>query len=160
MAAVHEKQMKLIEIHADGSLSCDVELNDFSRAVLDQTVSFYERTEFQPPWIGYLGVKDDQVICVGGFKSSPQDGRVEIAYATMPGQEGQGYATSIAQELVALAIRHDPRLIVFAQTLPEENASVTVLKRLGFRYVGIVEHPEDGSVWEWELLPSLPDQAN
>lgn len=39
----------------------------------------------------------------------------------------------------------------FSQTLPEENASTSILKKLGFRLVGTVEHPEDGPVWEWEL---------
>jgi len=35
--------------------------------------------------------------------------------------------------------------------LPEENASTSVLKKLRFRLVGTVEHPEDGLVWEWQL---------
>jgi [ribosomal protein S5]-alanine N-acetyltransferase len=40
---------------------------------------------------------------------------------------------------------------VAAQTLPEESASTSVLKKLGFRLVGQVEHPEDMPVWEWQL---------
>jgi hypothetical protein len=40
---------------------------------------------------------------------------------------------------------------VAAQTLPEENASTSVLKKLQFSFVGSVEHPEDGLVWEWQL---------
>jgi len=34
---------------------------------------------------------------------------------------------------------------------PEENASTSVLKKLRFRLVGAVQHPEDGLVWEWQL---------
>jgi hypothetical protein len=41
--------------------------------------------------------------------------------------------------------------MVFAQTLPEENASTAILKKLGFTLVGSVQHPDDGTVWEWEL---------
>jgi hypothetical protein len=40
---------------------------------------------------------------------------------------------------------------VAAQTLPEENASTSVLQKLRFRLVGSVEHSEDGLVWEWQL---------
>jgi hypothetical protein len=40
---------------------------------------------------------------------------------------------------------------VAAQTLPEENASTSILKKLKFSFVGSVEHPEDGLVWEWQL---------
>jgi hypothetical protein len=40
---------------------------------------------------------------------------------------------------------------VTAQTLPEENPSTSVLRKLNFRMVGSVEHPEDGLVWEWQL---------
>ena len=42
-------------------------------------------------------------------------------------------------------------MTVFAQTLPEESASTSILRKLGFRLLGRVEHPEDGPVWEWEL---------
>jgi hypothetical protein len=42
-------------------------------------------------------------------------------------------------------------VIVAAQTLPEENASTTVLKKLRFRLVDILDHPEDGLIWEWQL---------
>ena len=86
-----------------------------------------------------------------GFKSSPVAGRVEIAYGTFPGHEGRGFATTMARELVQISRQEDTSLTVTAQTLPEENASTSILKKLGFTLVGPVEHPEDGTVWEWEL---------
>jgi [ribosomal protein S5]-alanine N-acetyltransferase len=54
-------------------------------------------------------------------------------------------------ELIRLALDKLPAVTVAAQTLPEENASTSVLKKLRFRIVGTVEHPEDGLVWEWQL---------
>lgn len=39
-----------------------------------------------------------------GFKSSPDQGRVEIAYFTFPDFEGRGLATAMAGELLAIAI--------------------------------------------------------
>jgi [ribosomal protein S5]-alanine N-acetyltransferase len=44
-----------------------------------------------------------------------------------------------------------PAVTLAAQTLPEENASTSVLKKLGFCLAGTLEHPEDGQVWEWHL---------
>jgi RimJ/RimL family protein N-acetyltransferase len=43
---------------------------------------------------------------------------------------------------------------VAAQTLPERNASHRVLEKLGFEAVETVDHPEDGMVLEWQLMPS------
>jgi len=37
------------------------------------------------------------------------------------------------------------------QTLPEESASTTVLRKLGFQLVAELEYPEDGKVREWWL---------
>jgi ribosomal-protein-alanine N-acetyltransferase len=63
----------------------------------------------------------------------------------------------MASELIRLATEKTPRLIVAAQTLPEENASTYVLKKLGFTKVGELEHPEDGLVWEWQLSSAARD---
>jgi RimJ/RimL family protein N-acetyltransferase len=42
-----------------------------------------------------------------------------------------------------------PRICVTAQTLPEENASMRVLRKLGFVLKGSVIDREDGTVWKW-----------
>jgi RimJ/RimL family protein N-acetyltransferase len=57
----------------------------------------------------------------------------------------------MASELIRLATNKMPALTVAAQTLPEENASTAILKKLRFRFAGVLEHPEDGQVWEWQL---------
>jgi hypothetical protein len=57
----------------------------------------------------------------------------------------------MAGALVAIAASHDPAVLVTAQTLCERNASHRVLEKLGFRDIGTVEHPQDGTVLEWEL---------
>jgi ribosomal-protein-alanine N-acetyltransferase len=114
----------------------------------------YARVGFHKPWIGYL-VHNDSNHCVGtcGYKSAPQSGRVEIAYFTFPQFEGLGVATVMTRHLVSLALNTDPKLKVFAQTLPEKNASTSVLNKNDFKYIGEVIHPEDGLVWEWEHSP-------
>lgn len=65
-------------------------------------------------------------------------------------------ATALATELVQIAREEDASLTVFAQTLPEESASTSILKKLGFQMMRTVDHPEDGLVWEWELPAEVP----
>lgn len=148
--------MKLIEIGENGSLLRDVALDDFLREVIEATVAHYQRTGFVLPWIGYVGVEVGVPVGVCGFKGPPADGRVEIAYGTAPGHEGKGVATALASELVKIARTMDSSLTVFAQTLPQESASTSILKKIGFVMTGSVDHPDDGLVWEWELPMNVP----
>jgi|GEM_PF-109349 len=144
--------MKLLQISENGILPETVVTDDFLQEVIEATVALYQHTGFVPPWIGYVGVDGKVPLGVCGFKGPPADGRVEIAYGTAPGHEGKGVATALARELVKIARMTDDKLNVIAQTLPEENASTGILKKLGFRMTGTVEHPDDGPVWEWELV--------
>lgn len=48
------------------------------------------------------------------------------------------------------------KVLIAAQTLPQEGASTTILPRLGFTLVGTVDYPEDGPVWEWQLPGNAP----
>ena len=148
--------MKLIEIVETGGLPAEVALNDFLREVVNEVVAHYGRIAFVPPWLCFVGLEDGDPVAVGGFKSQPVEGRVEIAYGTVPGSEGKGFATTLATELLRIARQQDEGLTVVAQTLPEENASGSVLKKLGFKMLRTVNHPEDGLVWEWELSADQP----
>ena len=148
--------MRLSEIGETGELLEEVIIDDFLRGVIEATVAHYRRTGFVPPWIGYIGLNDEVPVGVCGYKSQPVDGRVEIAYGTAPGQEGKGVATALATELVQIASEEDASLTVFAQTLPEESASTSILKKPGFQMMRTVDQPEDGLVWEWELPAEVP----
>jgi hypothetical protein len=65
----------------------------------------------------------------------------------------------MAQQLVALAAETDPAVLVFAHTLPQENASTAILRKLRFTLKGAIEHPEDGVIWEWNA-PRGHDQGD
>jgi ribosomal-protein-alanine N-acetyltransferase len=119
--------------------------------VVAATTQLYRAVGYEPPWIGYLAIENGTCVGTCGFKSPPQNTRVEIAYFTFPEHESRGVATGMASELIRLALDKMPAVTVAAQTLPEENASTSVLKKLRFQLVGTVEHPEDGLVWEWQL---------
>ena len=120
-----------------------------AQEVLAGTAQMYAAVGFVRPWIAYLAVEGGACVGTCAFKSAPRDGRVEIAYFSFPGNEGRGVATRMAAALVEIARATDAQVAVAAQTLPEESASTEVLKKLGFEHVDTLEHPEDGTVWEW-----------
>ena len=124
-----------------------LDLPPAAEEVARQTAAMY--LGFPVPWVGYFAIEDETVVGTCSFKSPPVEGRVEIAYFTFPGHEGIGIATAMARSLIAIA-RHE-HVNVFAQTLPESTASSAILEKLGFHNRRMIEHPEDGPVWEWEL---------
>jgi ribosomal-protein-alanine N-acetyltransferase len=58
----------------------------------------------------------------------------------------------MAKLLILFAKSEDLEIRICAQTLPERNASTRVLEKLGFQMIAVVEHPQDGKVWEWDLM--------
>src|SRR5688572_21096864 len=125
--------MKLIHISRTGSHGEDIpDLPEIAKEVGTAYVGLYEQMGFVSPWLGYFAL--DGSICIGtcGFKSPPVDGHVEIAYFTFPGFEGRGYATRMSEALIALGRQADEQVRITAQTLPQESASTTILRRLGF----------------------------
>jgi RimJ/RimL family protein N-acetyltransferase len=143
--------VRLIEIGEDGWPVEHVQLPDVARSVCEATVAVYRKTGFVRPWIGYLAEEDGQVVGTCAFKTPPQAGRVEIAYFTFPECEGKGVATRMARLLIEIARGADPRIGITAQTLPQENASTSVLRKLNFTQVGMAHDDEVGEVWEWQM---------
>ena len=98
-------------------------------------------------WLPLLKA-ENRLIGNGGYKGPPQDGMVEIGYEVALAYRQQGFATEIALALVAYAFTHADVHTVIAHTLPEENASVRVLRRCGFTFAEEVMDPEDGLIWK------------
>lgn len=145
-------ELTLVAITQGGDLAKPVPfMPPIAAQVVKATTQLYRVVGYEPPWVGYLAFENGTCVGSCGFKSPPQDNRVEIAYFTFPGHEARGVATRMAAELIRLALNKMPVVIVAAQTLPEENASTSILRKLRFHLVGAVQHPEDGLVWEWQL---------
>lgn len=143
--------MKLIPIERGGAVSAEVgRLPPEATAALQATGALYDAVGFAPPWICYVAIEDSIPVGTCGFKSPPHQDRVEIAYFTFPAFEGKGIATAMARKLLAVAKDAAPGIVVTAQTLPGRNASHRILEKHGFARVGLVEHPEDGTVLEWQ----------
>lgn len=145
--------MNLIAITKEGRPEKEIkDLHPIAENILTATVELYKTANYEPPWVGYL-VLDDLGECIGtcAFKSPPINNTVEIAYFTFPEYEGAGYASRMANNLVHIALKAQPGIKVIAQTLSEENASTSILKKAGFVFDKEVHHPEDGLVWEWKF---------
>ena len=143
--------IRLVEIGRDGRPVEDLPLSDVAFSVCNATAAMYQKTEFRHPWVGYLAVQDGQAVGTCAFKTPPQAGRVEIAYFTFPGHEGKGIATRMARLLVQLAQDTDSSVGIVAQTLPHENASTAILRKLEFNQTGTAHDSEVGEVWEWQM---------
>ena len=121
----------------------------------------FRASETAHPWVyAFRLVHRDTGSMVGtcSFKGPPIDGVVEIAYAIHSEYEGKGYATEAAQALIDYATVCGEVRLIRAHTLPGGVASMRVLEKCGFRFVGETVDPEDGTVSRFER--SVSDSAD
>lgn len=146
--------MRLLKIPRNGRIDETlVSKCEMTEQVIKATKAMYSKTGYEEPWIGYLAFKNNQCIGACAFKAAPFANKVEIAYFTFPEYQGKGFASRMAQALVEIARAENPNLIIVAQTQPQESASNSILKKMGFEFAREVMHPKDGEVWEWHLKP-------
>lgn len=113
----------------------------------------FETIGYSPPWVSYITSDEDQPVGGCAFIGAPKDGEVEIAYFTLEGFEGRGYAAAAAAHLIQIARRTEPRVTLTAKTLPEHNPSTSILKRNGFIFAGETSDRDIGLAWAWTLKP-------
>ena len=145
--------MQLHPMAQDGTVDlAGAEPNAVLKDVVDATVALYGRVGFVPPWIGYVAVDAGRAVGSCGFAAPPATDEAEIAYFTFPGNEGRGVATRMATALIALSLdaARIQRVEFVAHTLPVESPSTSILAKLGFKWLGAIQHPEDGEVWKWK----------
>jgi RimJ/RimL family protein N-acetyltransferase len=101
----------------------------------------------------FVHARDRALIGEGGFKGKPNaEGVVEIGYAIAPEYRRRGLASEAARGLTSKAFSHPEVRVVQAHTLPDGEASIRVLKRLGMKFMGkVVDDPEDGEVFLWRV---------
>jgi ribosomal-protein-alanine N-acetyltransferase len=119
----------------------------------EATAALFASIGFAPPWVGYVTVDKDQPVGGCAFVGAPKDGAVEIAYFTLEAFEGQGVSTQAVARMIAIAREADPAITITAKTLPQENASTTILRRNGFQFAGETSDDEIGLAWAWVLRP-------
>ena len=141
--------MKLLPIKEKTEDNETFTSNPLCAEILPMTIDFYKKVGFVQPWIGYFAEENGQIVGCAGFKGKPINGTVEIAYGTFEQYQKQGIATDMCKQLVELSRSTDPSIRITARTLPEENFSISVLRKNNFLLTGVVNDPEDGDVWEW-----------
>lgn len=160
MSSAHPN-LRLVRILRSGELAEALQLTEFGKAVMEPAVANYPVGEGEPEWPCYVLALGEQAVGGGGYKAPPTGGEVEIAYFTAPEFEGKGYAGQTARLLIARAWRKDPALVITAETLMEENASVKILRGIGFVQTEIRIDPDEGiEVWHWKLRPELAAGRN
>lgn len=149
--------MILLPIELDETKNTRFAGNPECVEVMEVYPGYYKKVGYNKPWIGYFASEDgSEIIGCGGYKGRPKEGKVEIAYGTFKKYEGRGIGTEICWQLVLMAEQTDPTLRIMARTLPENNASCSILRRNGFECLGAVMDEEDGEVWEWREMTGLP----
>jgi ribosomal-protein-alanine N-acetyltransferase len=99
-----------------------------------------------------------RLIGAGGYKGPPVDGSVEIGYSILPEYQRQGFASEAALGLVAHAFGQPDVAVVTAETLPGLDASIGVLRKCGFEFIG--EGSEAGilryqlTIHDWQRRPA------
>ncbi|MBI1307005.1 MAG: GNAT family N-acetyltransferase [Bacteroidetes bacterium] len=120
--------------------------------LLDMYEKYYPENGFNPPWIAYLILQNNQVLGTGSFTGSPINNEVEIAYWTFTQFEGKGVASFICGELIRIAKTEIPQIKIVAKTSPEENASTSILKKYHFTFQKVVQDHEIGDAWLWTKM--------
>jgi len=145
--------LRLIPIEQTLEENIEFSKNEFCSQTLNATLSFYKTVGFIKPWICYYAKENDQLVGSAGFKGKPQNGQIEIAYGTFENFRKKGIGTQLCKLLVEIALETGEKLKVTARTLPERNYSTRILEKNSFKFIGIVNDPEDGDVWEWVYMP-------
>ncbi len=91
-------------------------------------------------WFVMLRGKTDLLIGSAGFKGAPGaiggPGTVEIGYSVIPDYERRGYASETAAALTDWAFGTPEVSRVIAHTFERHHASIGVLRRCGFSFLG------------------------
>ncbi len=106
-------------------------------------------------WGAYLFIHrtDHKLVGMGGYKGRPDaQGSIELGYSVVSPYRHQGLGTEATQGMVQFAFSRPKVRQVVAHTLPVDNYSNRLLKKIGFQYDGVaIEDPEDGEVWRWVI---------
>jgi len=119
---------------------------DNIRDVLGDLYGLYKEHPEWEGWLAWYAVRIDNdypILCGSiGFKGPPDKrGMVEIGYSVLPEFRGQGLATEMVAAIVQWA-KHQPRVRrIEAETNTDNKASIRVLEKNNFVYVGVGVEP-------------------
>ena len=81
--------------------------------------------------------QERHLIGVAGFVGPPSaNGEVEVGYSLVESYQGMGYGTEAVEAMMDWAFVHPQVMRIVAYTLPELAASIRLLKKIGFTFIG------------------------
>jgi len=140
LRAAIDDQLRLGELlHARVPAGWPPELLDVP--ALEWTLRWLENPANDPSFGLYWMVLRDgaasrTLVGVAGFKGLPNDGTVEIGYGVVFEYQRLGLATEAVRAFLAHAFAVPSVMRVIAETLPTLEASIAVLEKCGFRFIG------------------------
>lgn len=81
------------------------------------------------------------LVGTAGFKGAPAEGTVELGYGVVAEHQRHGYASESVRGMLAHAFAVPSVTRVIAETLPGLVASIGVLEKCGFRFIGDGSEP-------------------
>jgi RimJ/RimL family protein N-acetyltransferase len=90
------------------------------------------------PWLlrYYIERETNTLVGFGGGCGLPKSGAWTIGYSVLPQFRRRGYASEATAALIAQAFEHEEVERIIAETYPELVASLGVMQKNGFRFVG------------------------
>jgi len=131
---------------------------EFAPKSLEFTLEQLAKAPEQAGWWTYFPIwlPDQTLVGSCGFKGPPDaDGVVEIGYETTVDYRGRGMATLMAHLLTKHAWTDERVSCIHAHTLARENASTSILRRLGFQQSSILIGSGQADIWRWTLKEPL-----
>jgi ribosomal-protein-alanine N-acetyltransferase len=118
---------------------------EWDEGALNWMLDALESGRISAGWGSWYFVRavDRVLVGAGGFTGNPDErGTAEIGYSVAEPFHRRGYATEAALGLTAYAFAHPAVTRVVAETLPHLEASLGVLRKLGFQRADDPSAPE------------------
>ena len=155
--------LEMLQIAIEGNSSIQEKLDievaenwtEFGLAPLQYSYDKLSSDHEENGWWTYFPIHKGENKLIGscGYKGKPSEsGVVEIGYEVAPDYRTMGFATEMANGLISNAFSNPRVTMIIAHTLSEENPSTKILRKIGFIKVGEINDPEDGLIWQWELI--------
>ncbi len=128
---------------------------EFGVSALQYSLERLLENQEENGWWTYFPVfkRENILIGSGGYKGKPKgSGTVELGYEIAPNFRNRGLATEMTKGLIENAFTDERVKSVIAHTLGHANPSTKVLQKCGFEKVAVIEDPDDGLIWKWELM--------
>ncbi len=134
-------------------------ISDKNLKSVDETTAYLEKMQLENSKLGGLGFftvllkETNEAIGVSTALQREKLEFVDIGYGFLPKGRGKGYAAEATKLIIEYVRTTFKQKKVFAFTLPENENSQKLLKKLDFKFIGlqVVFDDEKDAVYEYEF---------